>query len=144
MHDKTYFRELLISNSANGYRDLLAKVELDSFRRIPWEGGGDDGKGGKEEKEGPGGVPFFLVSFYDPVTLEPISPCPRGLLAKTVERLGEHGWQAMAGGRFPPPPHHYSEPLVVALLDVLRSPVCCRSGVRILQLQGTPPQPRRE
>lgn len=102
MHDKTYFRELLISNSANGYRDLLAKVELDSFRRIPWEGGGDDGKGGKEEKEGPGGVPFFLVSFYDPVTLEPISPCPRGLLAKTVERLGEHGWQAMAGGRFPP------------------------------------------
>jgi glutamine synthetase len=88
MHDKTYFRELGISNAANGYRDLLAKVDLQSFRRIPWEDGGGAEKG----------VPFFLISFHDPETKEPIPPCPRGLLSRTVGQLEQKGWGAMAGG----------------------------------------------
>lgn len=92
MHDKTYFRELLISNAQNGYRDLLAKVDLQSFRRIPWE---DAGTG---HGSSPKGVPFFLVSFHDPDSEEPIPPCPRGLLANIVKRVGEKGWKAMAGG----------------------------------------------
>lgn len=50
MHDQTYFRELKISNSQNGYRDILAEVDLTSFRRIPWENN----------------VPFFLVKFREP------------------------------------------------------------------------------
>lgn len=93
MHDRTYFRELLISNATNGYRDLLAKVDLQSFRRIPWEDAGADHDSHK-------GVPFFLVSFYDPNSGEPITPCPRGLLVSIAKKATENGWKAMAGGSF--------------------------------------------
>jgi glutamine synthetase len=82
MHDQTYFKELKISNAENGYHDLIAIPDLSSFRRIPWE---DD-------------VPFFLVSFFDPDSMEPISVCPRGILKTVVERLHEQGLGAMAGG----------------------------------------------
>ena len=82
MHDQTYFRELKISNKENGYRDIVALPDLQSFRRIPWEDN----------------VPFFLVSFLDPDTLMPLSACPRGLLKTAVEKLRRHGLSAMAGG----------------------------------------------
>ena len=85
MHDRTYFRELSISNKENGYRDILAIPDLKSFRRIPWEGF----------------VPFFLVSFFDPDSHSPLFACPRGLLhgvSRKVEDLG--GFRALAGGMF--------------------------------------------
>lgn len=82
MHDQTYFKELKVSNKENGYRDLIAKVDLSSFRRIPWE------------KD----IPFFLLSFYDPDTGESLSACPRSLLARQVKKLETNGWKAMAGG----------------------------------------------
>jgi glutamine synthetase len=82
MHDQTYFKELKISNKENGYRDLVAIPDLSTFRRIPWE---DD-------------VPFFLVSFHDPDTLEPISVCPRGMLKVQLDKLETQGISAMAGG----------------------------------------------
>ncbi|KAI9880959.1 MAG: hypothetical protein M1830_009453 [Pleopsidium flavum] len=84
MHDQTYFKELKISNKENGYRDILAVPDLTTFRRIPWE---DD-------------VPFFLVSFFDPDTKEPVSACPRGLLKTVVGRLEEKGLGAMAGAEY--------------------------------------------
>ena len=84
MHDLTYFRELKISNKENGYKDLVAKIDLGSFRRIPWEDN----------------VPFFLVSFYDPDTGKPISACPRSLLRTAVDKLHEAGYGAMAGAEF--------------------------------------------
>jgi len=93
MHDKSYFRELGVSNSSNGYRDLLAKVDFQSFRRIPWEDAFTDPNDQR-------GVPFFLVSFHDPDTKEPIAPCPRGLLSNAAKRVEEKGWSAMAGGLF--------------------------------------------
>lgn len=83
MHDKTYMRELAISNAQNGYRDILAIPDLSSFRRIPWEHN----------------VPFFLVSFHDPDTREPLSACPRGLLRTQLSKLGDKGYGAMAGGQ---------------------------------------------
>jgi glutamine synthetase len=83
MHDQTYARELGVSNAENGYRDLLAVPDLSSFRRIPWE---DD-------------VPFFLVSFLDPDTHEPICACPRGLLKTAMAKLEKKGMGAMAGGK---------------------------------------------
>jgi glutamine synthetase len=83
MHDQTYFKELKISNKENGYRDVIAIPDLSSFRRIPWENN----------------VPFFLVSFHDPDTEEPLSACPRSLLKKQVDKLAEKGWGAMAGGK---------------------------------------------
>ena len=92
MHDRTYVRELGVSNVANGYRDVVAVPDLASFRRIPWEDN----------------VPFFLVDFKDPDTGEAVCACPRGLLKGVVARLGEKGFAAMAGGEFssslsPPP-----------------------------------------
>lgn len=85
MHDKTYMRELKISNMENGYRDLIAVPDLNSFRRIPWENN----------------VPFFLVSFYDSETNEAVSACPRGLLKTALEKLKANGMGAMAGGEPP-------------------------------------------
>lgn len=82
MHDQTYVRELKICNKENGYRDLIAVPDLNSYRRIPWEND----------------VPFFLVSFLDPDTMEPISVCPRGLLRRQMDKLGKEGYGAMAGG----------------------------------------------
>ncbi|THH13866.1 hypothetical protein EW146_g6406 [Bondarzewia mesenterica] len=81
LHDATYSRELLISNRANGYRDILATIDLSTFRRIPWENY----------------VPFFLISFLDPDTKEPISVCPRGVLRRTVEKVESSGWSCYAG-----------------------------------------------
>lgn len=82
MHDQTYFKELKVSNKENGYRDLIAVPDLASFRRIPWEDN----------------MPFFLVSFFDPDSNEPLSACPRQLLKLQVDKLAEKGWGAMAGG----------------------------------------------
>jgi glutamine synthetase len=84
MHDRTYFRELGISNKENGYRDILAKPDLTSFRRIPWEDN----------------VPFFLVSFYDPDTREPLFACPRALLREALKGPEKEGFRAMAGGEW--------------------------------------------
>ncbi|KAJ9131639.1 Glutamine synthetase/guanido kinase [Pleurostoma richardsiae] len=84
MHDMTYFRELKISNKENGYRDLIAVPDLASFRRIPWEGD----------------IPFFLVSFFDPDTKEPVCACPRSLLKAQVDKIQERGWGAMAGAEY--------------------------------------------
>ncbi|KAI0602659.1 glutamine synthetase [Biscogniauxia sp. FL1348] len=81
MHDMTYFKELKISNKQNGYRDLIAVPDLNTFRRIPWEDG----------------IPFFLISFLDPDTLTPICACPRSLLKTTVDKLKKEGCDAMAG-----------------------------------------------
>lgn len=82
MHDQTYFRELEISNAGNGYRDLVAIPDLASFRRVPWEND----------------IPFFLVSFHDPDTMEPICACPRGLLRTQLDKIKSEGYGAMAGG----------------------------------------------
>jgi len=90
MHDRTYFQELSVSNAKNGYRDILAKIDISSFRRIPWE----------EDRNTKDGIPFFLVSFFDPVTEEPIAPCPRGLLATMTKKLEDPGWTALAGAEY--------------------------------------------
>lgn len=82
MHDMTYIRELKVSNKENGYRDIIAVPDLSTFRRIPWENN----------------IPFFLVSFYDPDTMLPVSACPRGLLATQLKKLATAGLGAMAGG----------------------------------------------
>lgn len=83
MHDQTYTRELLISNAENGYHDIIAKPDLSSFRRIPWEND----------------VPFFLLSFFDPDSGESLSACPRSLLARQVAKLQKQDMGALAGGQ---------------------------------------------
>ncbi|KAJ5825383.1 Glutamine synthetase beta-Grasp [Penicillium riverlandense] len=83
-HDATYYRELAISNKENGYRDLVAVPDLSSFRRIPWEDN----------------VPFFLVSFLDPDTREPVCACPRGLMKRAAAKAEAAGYRAMAGAEY--------------------------------------------
>ncbi len=85
LHDQTYFRELKISNKENGYRDVIAVPDLRSYRRIPWEND----------------VPFFLLSFLDPITREPVCACPRSLLKTVLEKLQATDMSAMAGGEIP-------------------------------------------
>ncbi|KAF9477576.1 glutamine synthetase/guanido kinase [Pholiota conissans] len=82
IHDAVYSKELLISNKANGYRDVIAIIDLSSFRRIPWEND----------------VPFFLVSFLDPVSKLPLSVDPRGVLKSVTKRIGSSlGYECYAG-----------------------------------------------
>jgi glutamine synthetase len=87
MHDQTYFRELEISNKDNGYRDIIAVPDLKSYRRIPWENN----------------VPFFMLSFYEPGSMNSLSADPRSLLQRAVSKLEEKGYGAMAGGKLPVP-----------------------------------------
>ncbi|RMY43644.1 hypothetical protein D0865_11104 [Hortaea werneckii] len=83
MHDQTYFKELKISNAENGYRDILAEVDLSSFRRIPWENN----------------VPFFLCSFREPEG-QSLSACPRSLLERQCDKLAANGMGALAGAEY--------------------------------------------
>lgn len=97
MHDKTYFRELSISNANNGYRDILAKVDISTYRRIPWEA--ESFPPSAPYAQAPRTpIPFFLVHFLDPDTMKPIAPCPRGFLRKAMESVEKNKWKAMAGG----------------------------------------------
>jgi glutamine synthetase len=84
LHDTVYSRELFISTAGNGYRDLIASIDLSTYRRIPWENN----------------VPFFLVSFLDPETKAPISVCPRGVLKRVLSKGEQNGWQCLAGVEF--------------------------------------------
>jgi len=84
IHDQLYSRELLVSNKANGYRDVIARVDMSTYRRIPWENN----------------VPFFLVSFLDPDTKEPLFACPRMTLDKAMRTAEKLGWQCMAGAEY--------------------------------------------
>ncbi|GLB34652.1 putative glutamine synthetase guanido kinase [Lyophyllum shimeji] len=81
IHDAVYSRELLISNKKNGYRDIIAAIDLSSYRRIPWEDN----------------VPFFLVSFLDPETKQPLVVDPRGILKVATERAQNIGRKCFAG-----------------------------------------------
>jgi glutamine synthetase len=81
MHDTVYPNELLVSNRANGYRDILARIDLSTYRRISWEAN----------------VPFFLLTFLDPETREPIPVCPRGTLSKAIKAAESSGWEPVAG-----------------------------------------------
>ncbi|KAI9246741.1 hypothetical protein BDA99DRAFT_526821 [Phascolomyces articulosus] len=51
------------------YFDLVAKVDLASFRRIPWEEN----------------TPFFFVHLIHPITNEPLYCCPRVFLQSAVD-----------------------------------------------------------
>lgn len=83
MHDQTYYKELKISNKENGYRDIVAEVDLSSFRRIPWENN----------------IPFFMCSFREPEGTS-LSACPRSLLERAVAKIEKSGYGAMAGGKW--------------------------------------------
>ncbi|CEP16287.1 hypothetical protein [Parasitella parasitica] len=66
------------------YFDLIAKIDLTSYRRIPWENN----------------IPFFFVSLYHPVTNEPLYCCPRSFLKSAVDQFNEIGLSPYCGVEF--------------------------------------------
>lgn len=83
MQDKLYLEESKYSNEQNGYGDIQARIDLASFRRIPWE------------KD----MPFFLLDFFlDESKILPI--CPRNVLKEVIGRLNDQGYEPYCGVEF--------------------------------------------
>ncbi|MFO0550197.1 MAG: glutamine synthetase [Polyangiaceae bacterium] len=68
----------------SGYPDALARVDLSTYRRVPWD------------RE----VPFFLADFPHDDPARPRVPCPRRLLRDVLHRATELGFTAKAGLEF--------------------------------------------
>ncbi|MBC7693493.1 MAG: glutamine synthetase [Methylotenera sp.] len=67
----------------SGYPDASVKVDLSTYRNVPWD---DD-------------VPFFLGDFEDPEG-NPLEICPRKLLRKIIARGESAGYKAYCGMEF--------------------------------------------
>ena len=81
-HDVTYDNTNM-TGWQHGYPDALARVDLDTFRRVPWD---DD-------------VPFFLGEFVD-AQGGPFPVCPRQTLKRVLARAAKLGLQPMCGMEF--------------------------------------------
>lgn len=67
----------------NGYPDLLAQVDLTTYRTIPWD---DD-------------IPFFLAQFVQEDG-SPLAVCPRQVLRRMVDRAKKSGYTPFFGPEF--------------------------------------------
>ena len=67
----------------NGYPDALARVDLNTYRNVPW----DDN------------VAFFLGDF-EGTDGQPLEICPRSLLKKVIARAAKAGYKASCGMEF--------------------------------------------
>ena len=67
----------------HGFPDALARIDLGTYRTVPWDGG----------------VPFFLGNF---VTSDgkPHPLCPRQTLKRVLKRAEKMGFTAMVGAEF--------------------------------------------
>jgi glutamine synthetase len=75
MSDQLY-REPTITGWHTGYPDLLAKIDLDSYRAVPWEQS----------------TALFLLDYYKSKD-EPLAVSPRQLLQKVVRKANDMGFQ---------------------------------------------------
>jgi len=67
----------------HGFPDALARIDLDTARHVPWDGG----------------VPFFLGEFIN-ADGSPYPVCPRQTLKRVLKRAEKLGLQAMCGVEF--------------------------------------------
>ena len=67
-----------------GYPDANVKLDLSTYRRVPWDGG----------------VPFFLGEFVQPDGETPLEICPRQLLKRVIQRAKDMGFDAAVGVEF--------------------------------------------
>jgi glutamine synthetase len=67
----------------HGFPDALARIDLDTQRNVPWDGG----------------IPFFLAEFINPDG-SPYPVCPRQTLKRVLARAEKLGLQAMTGYEF--------------------------------------------
>jgi glutamine synthetase len=67
----------------HGFPDALARIDLATYRTVPWDGG----------------VPFFLGDFVAPDG-GPHPACPRQLLKRVLARAEKMGFAAMVGSEY--------------------------------------------
>jgi glutamine synthetase len=72
-----------VTGWATGYPDIKARIDLDSFRVLPWE---------------PGTASLLLDFVADDGSPHPA--CPRSLLKKVIARAAKMGYRAMYGAEF--------------------------------------------
>lgn len=81
-HDACY-DNTQVTGWHHGFPDALARIDLDTARHVPWDGG----------------VPFFLGEFVN-ADGSPFAVCPRQTLKRVLERAGKLGFAPMAGMEF--------------------------------------------
>ncbi len=81
-HDACY-DNTQVTGWHHGFPDALARIDLDTARHVPWDGG----------------VPFFLGEFVD-ADGSPFAVCPRQTLKRVLKRAEKLGFAAMAGMEF--------------------------------------------
>jgi len=68
-----------------GYPDFPTKIDLNTYRNIPWEDN----------------MPFFLMDTYNPETGEPLYACPRQLLKSVIKNIRDNaGYEPKVGVEF--------------------------------------------
>jgi glutamine synthetase len=81
-HDQCY-DNTQVTGWQHGFPDALARLDLDTARHVPWDGG----------------VPFFLGEFVN-ADGSPYPVCPRQVLKRVLKRAEKLGVQPMAGMEF--------------------------------------------
>jgi glutamine synthetase len=81
-HDQCY-DNTQVTGWHHGFPDALARIDLDTARRVPWDNG----------------VPFFLGDFVA-ADGAPYPVCPRQTLKRVLERAEQLGFAPMAGVEF--------------------------------------------
>ncbi|KAI9016390.1 hypothetical protein CLU79DRAFT_837685 [Phycomyces nitens] len=84
IQDNIYTTHGEFSGKDAEYSDLIAKIDLSSYRRIPWEDN----------------VPFFLVHLLHPITRLPLYCCPRTVLQTVIDDLQTKSLTAYCGVEF--------------------------------------------
>jgi glutamine synthetase len=82
LHDQCY-DNTQVTGWQHGFPDALVKLDLDTARHVPWDGG----------------IPFFLGDFID-ADGGPFPACPRQTLKRVLARAAKMGLQPMAGFEF--------------------------------------------
>ncbi|WP_273567190.1 glutamine synthetase family protein [Maribacter halichondriae] len=83
MGDVSYTNDIKVTGWHTGYDDFEARVDLDTFRTIPWE---DD-------------MPFFIVDFAKEKA-EDLAVCPRSLLRKMIGEAEDMNYTPMFSQEF--------------------------------------------
>lgn len=80
----TLYDNVTVTGWGSGYPDAHAKLDLSTYRAIPWEPG----------------VAAFLTDFYTPGGSKPHPACPRNLLKQVVEKVRGAGFAAKVAVEF--------------------------------------------
>ncbi|CVL02565.1 probable glutamine synthetase [Fusarium mangiferae] len=79
MHDVLYTQETSLTSADSGYQDFTAVIDLNSFRRLPFEDN----------------IAFFLLRFY--IHEKPVFADGRGMVKALTDNLVDSGYRALAG-----------------------------------------------